>query len=193
MEGQINISEWQETIHQTYSWTCRDCICKRCLYWWSSRCQYGECYDDLRARENPYDKAHPGKPPRDGWSNWNKPGEQAHWCRGGTFYITSQCDHYVRYQGQTVEHCVYEAISIFQDGYIGCGTKERIGCDACISGRMQSNTYSCPSMTETGCDQHMADLRRMADDIVAGKPIEMCKEQCCIGCSKNCDYRCGKG
>lgn len=132
MEGQISLNDWQEKIHQTYSWTCRDCICKRCLYWWSRRCPYGECYDDLRAKERPYDKAHPGKPPRDGWSNWNKPGEQAHWCRGGTFYVTSQCDHYVRYQGQTVEHCVYEAISIFQDGYIGCGTKERIGWNACL-------------------------------------------------------------
>lgn len=193
MQGQISLNEWQEKIHQTYSWTCRDCICKRCLYWWSSRCPYGGCYDDLRAKEHPYDKAHPGEATRNAWSNWNKPGEQAHWCRGGTFYITTQCDHYVRYQGQTVEHCVYETISIFQDGYIGCGTKERIGCDACISGRMQSNTYSCPSMTETGCEQHIADLRRMADDIVAGKPIEMCKEQCCIGCSNTCDYRCGKG
>ena len=88
---------------------------------------------------------------------------------------------------------MYEAISIFQDGYIGCGTKERISCDACISGRMESDTYSCPAMTETGCEQHIEDLRRMSDDIVAGKAVEMCGEQCCIGCSKTCDYRCGKG
>lgn len=48
-------------------------------------------------------------------------------------------------------------------------------------------------MTETGCDQHIKDLRRMADDIMTGKAVEMCGEQCCIGCSKTCDYRCGKG
>ena len=48
-------------------------------------------------------------------------------------------------------------------------------------------------LTETGCEQHIKDLRRMADDIMTGKAVEMCGEQCCIGCSKTCDYRCGKG
>ena len=64
---------------------CRDCYCKTCLRWWSDRCVYGKCWDDFRAKENPYNKIFPDKPPRTGWSNWNKPGEQEHWCRGGAF------------------------------------------------------------------------------------------------------------
>lgn len=194
MEGQEKLSDWMEKIHQTYSFFgCSDCICRKCLYWWSGRCPYGSCYDDLRAKETPYDKTHQDQPQRTGWSNWNKPREQAHWCRGGLTYITSQCDHYIRYLGQSVEECLQENVSVFQDGYIKCGTKERIGCDVCISGRMQSDTYKCPSMTETGCELHIKDLSRMADDILSGKQVEICKEQCCIGCTKTCDYRCGKG
>ena len=62
---------------------CDRCVCRACLYWWSNRCPYGKCYDDYRAKIEPYNKIYPDKPPRTGWSNWNKLGEQEHWCRGG--------------------------------------------------------------------------------------------------------------
>lgn len=81
MEGQINLKEWQKSInHKVYA-GCSGCACRNCLYWWSSRCPYGECWDDHRAIIDPYDKAHPDQPLRTAWSNWNKPGEQAYWCR----------------------------------------------------------------------------------------------------------------
>ena len=57
---------------------CGDCVCKSCLLWWSQRCPYGGCYDEHRAKVDPW----PG-PVRKSWTDWNKPGEQAHWCRGG--------------------------------------------------------------------------------------------------------------
>ena len=108
---------------------CRDCLCRTCLYWWSGRCPHGECYDDLRAERNPYDAAHPGEPPRTTWSNWR--GDQAHWCRGGTCYPQHLCSDYVEYQGSTVRSCLLNNVQLFQDGYIGCGLVETIGCEEC--------------------------------------------------------------
>lgn len=67
-----------------FSMYCADCVCETCLFRWSMRCPHGSCYDDLRAKELPYDREHPGKV-RNAWSNWNRPGEQAHWCRGGVY------------------------------------------------------------------------------------------------------------
>lgn len=76
---------------------CEDCLCRSCMFWWSSRCPHGECYDEYRAKVNPYDKAHPNDPPRTLWSNWKS--EQAYWCRGGTHYPQQVCEHFVCYEG----------------------------------------------------------------------------------------------
>ena len=131
MRDQITLVEYMESRKKIEIAGCRHCICKNCLYWWSSRCPYGECYDDNRAAESPYDEAHPDQSPRIMWTDWNKPGEQAYWCRGGIFYPTNYCEHFQKYQGQRVEHCLNVAVSIFQDGYIYCSIVDSIGCEEC--------------------------------------------------------------
>lgn len=108
---------------------CGDCLCRDCLLWWSSRCPYGECYDDHRAKERPYDKMHPEKPPRTGWTNWRT--DQAYWCRGGTTYPTHYCEHYAHYKGSTVMTCLLANVQKFQDGYIGCSLVDSVGCEEC--------------------------------------------------------------
>lgn len=130
MNGQITLEEYLKSRRKIFP-TCGDCVCRSCLYWWSSRCPYGKCYDDHRAEADPYDAAHPNQPPRKWWSNWDKPGEQAHWCRGGDFYPISYCPHFVKYQGQVVKHCLLANVSIFQDGYIRCSMVDSIGCQEC--------------------------------------------------------------
>lgn len=109
--------------------SCNNCICRDCLYWWSSRCPYGRCYDDHRAQVDPYDKAHPGEPPRTSWSDWEA--QQAYWCRGGIFYPVGHCGHYVEYKGQQVRECLKALVSVFQDGYIWCSLIDCIGCQKC--------------------------------------------------------------
>ncbi len=74
IEGQLSIEDLLDNKSCTGS--CGKCVCRSCLYWWSRRCPYGDCYDDHRAKTDPYDKAHPNEPPRTAWSNWNKPGER---------------------------------------------------------------------------------------------------------------------
>lgn len=106
-----------------------ECICRDCLMWWSSRCPYGECYDDHRAEVNPYDKAHPNKPPRTAWTSWKD--EQAFWCRGGTSYPTIYCEHYVKYKGSVVKSCLRANVQIFQDGFMRCGIGEYVDCETC--------------------------------------------------------------
>lgn len=195
LDGQISITEYISTRDGIFQ-SCSSCACNTCLYWWSARCPYGGCYDDLRAKENPYDKAHPGEPPRTLWSDWNKPGEQAHWCRGGTFYPEHYCEEFVKYQGSAIEECVDCNIQVFQDGYISCSTKDSMGCEACIDRKQMEERiklYGCQWMTETGCEAHINALSLMAHDILKeGLDMEMCKEQCCIGCTKTCGYRCGQ-
>ncbi len=110
---------------------CGDCVCRKCLYWCSDRCPYGKCYDDHRAKEEPYDKIHPEKSPRTSWSNWNKPGEQAHWCRGGALYPVSYCEHFEKYMGCQVMECLKAVVAVFQDGYIDCSLVDTLGCEAC--------------------------------------------------------------
>ena len=194
--GQIDLFAYVKERDRKVIHHCGQCICENCLYWWSNRCPNGKCYDDRRAKENPYDKAHPDKPPRKAWSNWNKPGEQAHWCRGGIFYPITYCENFVKYEGQTVEDCVDAPIQIFQDGYVICSLKETIGCDECIArseGRAREQIYGCPYMTEVGCEAHINALALMAHNILnEGGDMEMCGEQCCIGCTKACGYRCGQ-
>lgn len=90
---QVTMSEYLKTRYGSFP-HCGSCVCQKCLYWWSGRCPEGECYDNKRAKEEPYNKAFPERSPRTQWSNWNLPGEQAHWCRGGTFYPVSYCEHF---------------------------------------------------------------------------------------------------
>lgn len=194
MNGQITLEQYFSSRDGFFP-SCSSCACGSCLYWWSSRCPYGECYDDKRAKTEPYDRTYPEKTPRKQWSDWDKPGEQAHWCRGGTFYPMHYCERFVKYQGCTVEECVDCNIQVFQDGYIICPTKSNIGCDACVDQagiQERIERYGCQYMTETGCEAHINALSVMAQAILQeGEDIEMCGEQCCIGCTKNCAYRCG--
>ena len=99
MKGQINIFDYLSGIPVVTFGGCGQCICKKCLYWWSGRCPNGYCFDDKRAVDDPYDRAHPDKSPRTLWSDWNKPGEQAHWCRGGVCYPVYHCNHFKKYIG----------------------------------------------------------------------------------------------
>lgn len=105
---------------------CGDCICYDCLYYWSFRCPHGGCYDDHRAKEFPY----PGAV-RKTWSNWDKPGEQEHWCRGGMFHPVRICEHYERYTGQRIETCLKANVAVFQDGHIDCSLINCYGCEHC--------------------------------------------------------------
>lgn len=131
MIGQISLKEWERSFNHKTFVGCESCVCRHCLFWWSSRCRYGECWDDRRAIFNPYDKAHPNQPPRTFWSNWDKPGEQAHWCRGGTTYPIHYCKSFVKYKGQQVKTCLKANVSIFQDGYIDCSIIDSVGCEKC--------------------------------------------------------------
>ncbi len=193
ISGQMDI--FQYLSETSASMGCGQCRCDKCLYWWSSRCPYGGCYDDKRAIDDPYDRAHPNDPPRTAWSNWNKPGEQAHWCRGGSFYPTRYCERFVKYEGSVIEECTGCNIQVFQDGYISCSLKETMGCEACISqseGGNVENVYDCQYMTDTGCGKLIAAKNRILDAIAAGEEMEICREQCCRGCTKPCGYRCGQ-
>lgn len=107
---------------------CGDCICRRCLWYASSRCPYGGCQDERRAREEPY----PG-PVRKSWTEWDKPGEQAHWCRGGICYAADSCDRFEAYDParHQVRECLDSVIEVFQDGFIRCGLIDVIGCEEC--------------------------------------------------------------
>lgn len=107
--------------------SCSDCICRYCLYWWSGRCPYGECRDDWRAKCDPYKGSR-----RTGWSDWDKPGEQEHWCRGGSFYPAEECEKFEEYTGQIVEQCHKAPTLVFQDGYRECSMKVNGTCERCL-------------------------------------------------------------
>ena len=145
-----------------------------CLLWWSHRCVYGKCWDDFRAKANPYNKAFQDKPPRTGWSNWNKLGEQEHWCRGGAFYPERKCEHYVEYTGCTIEDCIAAPIQLFPDGYVICTLKDSIGCEACIarSEGKKINDYACEFMTDTGCERMFTAKSLILQLIMEGNDIE---------------------
>lgn len=121
--------------------SCSECICERCLYRWSGRCPFGECFDDLRAKMRSYIDAHDGEI-RNGWSHWNRPGEQDHWCRGGVFYPVDVCYRFREYEGQNVHFCFGAMVSVFQDGYINCSLVDTIGCTECIkqNGGLENET-----------------------------------------------------
>lgn len=86
-------------------------------------------------------------------------------------------------------------IAVFQDGYVQCSLKEAIGCDACIARAegQKINEYACEYMTDTGCERMFTAKSMILDAIPAGEDIELCTEQCCIGCNRTCGYRCGQG
>ena len=112
----------------------KDACCYGCLYWWSGRCPYGGCYDDLRARIYPREKT-TGEH-WSGWSNCEKPGEQDHWGRGGICHpanVETVCPSYVKYEEEKhmIRRCLYAAVSVFQDGYIDCSLVESMGCEEC--------------------------------------------------------------
>ena len=111
--------------------TCDECVCRRCLLWWSSRCPYGGCWDDYRAEVNPYDRAHPNEAPRKSWSDWQT--DQAYWCRGGVFYPTSDCPHYIAYDESKTQvcYCLWAPVTKYQDGYIQCSLVDSVGCEEC--------------------------------------------------------------
>lgn len=192
MEHQITLDEYAAGRKKTLSYS--GCVCEKCLYWWSGRCPYGKCYDDYRAKTEPFDKVQE-QTPRTGWSDWNKPGEQKHWCRGGIFYPATYCEHFAKYAGSTVEDCVAAPIEIFQNGFIRCALKDNITCEECIrrvEGKESRNQFDCPYMTDTGCERMITSKSLIADAIAEGEDIEMCREQCCIGCTKICGFRCGQ-
>ena len=108
---------------------CGNCVCRTCMLWWSNRCPHGECFDDWRAANDPYDKAHPNEPARKSWSHWKT--QQAWWCRGGSTYPVANCKDYVKYSGHEVRTCLCANISVFQDGYISCPIVDTVGCQAC--------------------------------------------------------------
>ena len=189
MDGQIDIFEYLS--ERSIFMHCGHCVCSKCLYQESGRCPYGCCFDDKRAR----DKAHPNRPPRTTWSNWNKPGEQAYWCRGGLFYPTRYCENFVKYESSVVEECIDCNIQVFQDGYVRCSLKETVGCEACISqseGEDVEKSYDCQYMTDTGCEKLIVVKNQILDAIAKSEEMEICKEQCCKGCTKMCRYRCGQ-
>lgn len=131
MTGQISIAQYLRERNGTPAMHCGDCICKSCLYGASERCPYSGCYDDHRVAVEPYGQAHPGKPPRTAWSDWDKPGEQAHWCRGGVFYPAHDCINFQPYQGSQVKECLGALVTVFQDGYVLCSLAESEGCPEC--------------------------------------------------------------
>lgn len=127
LEGQISMMD--VLLPELQITGCSKCVCRSCLNWWSNRCPYGECFDEHRSKLNPYDLAHPDKPPRTGWSNWKN--DQAFWCRGGTTYPAKKCSYYIEYKGSTVKSCLKCNVQIFQDGYIGCSIIDTYGCARC--------------------------------------------------------------
>ena len=42
MTEQITLEEYLQSRRKIFP-TCGDCVCRSCLYWWSSRCPYGGC------------------------------------------------------------------------------------------------------------------------------------------------------
>ena len=109
--------------------SCDDCACRYCLYWWSDRCPYGKCYDDHRATVDPYSDHYPD---RHLWSDSYKPGEQAHWCRGGALYPADDCPEFVQYTEQKIENCYKARIQVFQDGYRICPMMTNGACEQCL-------------------------------------------------------------
>lgn len=93
------------------------------------------------------DKQVPGQPSRIAWSDWNKPGEQAHWCRGGVLYPVSYCEHFKKYTGCQVRDCLKAVVAVYQDGYIDCSLVDTLSCEECYKEWNESD-----GMEEIKCD-----------------------------------------
>lgn len=117
---------------------CGECVCTFCMHWWKCDCPYGTCYDDHRAEIRPREKEtgiH-----RTGWSNCERPGEQDHWCRGGIFYPSEDCEKFEQYEGQTIVQCHRANYSEFQDGSRRCAMFDENGtCSRCLSELSKKN------------------------------------------------------
>lgn len=58
---------------------------------------------------------------------------------------------------------------------------------------IQQNISECENMTTLGCPARDHAKGLMLLELTESKnPVEMCREQCCIGCKNICGYRCGK-
>ena len=110
---------------------------------------------------------------------------------GVELYPVSYCEHFVKYQGAEIGDCIRAPVQYFQDGYLKCTLKDRIGCEACAMGRNDKNIFDCQYMTDSGCNKLIEAKNRMLDAIASGAEIEPCERQCCAGCTRQCQYRCG--
>lgn len=110
--------------------SCSGCVCTYCLHQnKGSGCPYGICYDDYRAAADPYTQH---MPERHLWSRSHDTGEQEHWCRGGIFYPAEDCQHFIQYDGRTIEQCHKANIEIFQDGTKTCCMMVDGTCERCL-------------------------------------------------------------
>lgn len=129
LPGQLSI--FDRTEPKPVTGGCGDCVCMECVRWWQSSCPHGACWDDRRAEIMPYDAAHGGEI-RDLWSDWARPGEQAHWCRGGIFYPTHMCEDYMRYEKPLIRECLNAPVTVWKDGTLDCALVGVIGCEECM-------------------------------------------------------------
>lgn len=107
--------------------SCTECVCRRCMRWWQGRCPWGACFDDLRAKVDPW-----AGPVRKTWSDWDKPGEQAHWCRGGVTHPVDRCLKFVSYRAPVVLDCIDAVVQKWPDGTIDCSLVDSVGCEECM-------------------------------------------------------------
>lgn len=47
-------------------------------------------------------------------------------------YPSTDCEHFLQYEGQRVSDCYRAVVSEFQDGYIVCSVREAMSCEACM-------------------------------------------------------------
>lgn len=55
--------------------------------------------------------------------------------------------------------------------------------------------FKCRNMTAFGCGARDSAKELMLQEMVEGGTMEiedLCKEQCCLDCTKSCGYRCGR-
>lgn len=128
-DGQISIFDMEPVGVRIGG--CGGCVCTDCMKRWQMSCPYGECFDDYRAEMKPYDAAHPGVV-RKGWSHWNKPKEQAHWCRGGDFFLALFCEKYTPYIKPRIMECLNAPVTVWADGRIDCALVDAWGCEECM-------------------------------------------------------------
>lgn len=45
--------------------------------------------------------------------------------------MASGCENHIRYEGQQVKECLLSNVRVYQDGTIGCGIIDTVGCEEC--------------------------------------------------------------